>query len=356
MNRYQYKLNHIPSPSDARDFQIGRLFARPVRASDVPETADLRPFCSRIEDQGELGSCGPNALVGAMELINNKSSVPAFDYSRLFVYGNTRAIMGTFAEDSGVDNRSLFKAAKRFGICREDLWPYDISKFRHVPGRACYRDALKRQVTAYARLRSLEEIMEVVGVQRLGVVIATAVYESFMSEDVANSGFVPIPDTKTEKRLGFHDMLIVGYDRARRLLLVRNSWGAAWGIGGYCWIPFEVVERGIADEFWAVTSQESGEEPTFFRGLASWAAARKLAAAAACLALLLAAGCAHVTASGDWGKVSYWTMLQDREIGPITIQGTNVLMSVESAAANGVSTNVADIAAAVTKAAIEAAK
>jgi hypothetical protein len=73
-------------------------------------------------------------------------------------------------------------------------------------------------------------------------------------------------------------------------------------------------------------------------------------------ALLGVCGCAHVIAKGDWGKVSYWTVFQDRQIGPITIQGTNVLMSVAQVQANGVSSNVADIAAAVTKAAIEAAK
>lgn len=77
---------------------------------------------------------------------------------------------------------------------------------------------------------------------------------------------------------------------------------------------------------------------------------------AATAALLGVCGCAHVVAQGDWGKVSYWTVFQDREIGPITIQGTNVLMSVQQVQANGVSSNVADIAAAVTKAAIEAAK
>ena len=74
------------------------------------------------------------------------------------------------------------------------------------------------------------------------------------------------------------------------------------------------------------------------------------------VAVLALAGCTHVVAKGDWGKVSYWTVFQDREIGPITIQSTNVLMSVQAVQANGVSSNAADIAAAVTKAAIEAAK
>ena len=83
---------------------------------------------------------------------------------------------------------------------------------------------------------------------------------------------------------------------------------------------------------------------------------RLILMSAAAAALLGVCGCAHVEASGDWGKVSYWSVFQDREIGPISIQGTNVLMSVAQVQANGISTNAADIAAAVTAAAITAAK
>lgn len=77
---------------------------------------------------------------------------------------------------------------------------------------------------------------------------------------------------------------------------------------------------------------------------------------AAAAALLGVCGCAHVVAQGDWGKVSYWTVFQDREIGPIAIQGTNVLMSVAQVQASGVTSNAAAIAAAITEAAINAAK
>jgi len=71
---------------------------------------------------------------------------------------------------------------------------------------------------------------------------------------------------------------------------------------------------------------------------------------------VLCSGCVHVVAQGDWGKVSYWSVFQDRQIGPISIQGTNVLMSVQAVQASGITSNAADIAAAVTRAAVEAAK
>jgi len=55
------------------------------------------------------------------------------------------------------------------------------------------------------------------------------------------------------------------------------------------------------------------------------------------------------------GKGVLLVVFQDRTIGPISIQGTNVLLSAQSVQANGVSSNGVDLAAAVTEAAVKGA-
>lgn len=40
---------------------------------------------------------------------------------------------------------------------------------------------------------------------------------------------------------GWHAMLCVGYSDKDRMFIVRNSWGAAWGDQGYCYIPYDYV-------------------------------------------------------------------------------------------------------------------
>lgn len=83
------------------------------------------------------------------------------------------------------------------------------------------------------------------------VVAAFEVYEGFYGKDVAKTGRMALP-TPTERYASPHAMLIVGYDDADRTLLVRNSWGAAWGDGGYGRVPYAAYDRGLIPDAWTV--------------------------------------------------------------------------------------------------------
>lgn len=58
----------IQDAPDSRDFLFTAI--RPVLA--LPQKVDLRQSCPPVEDQGELGSCTANALVGALEFLELK--------------------------------------------------------------------------------------------------------------------------------------------------------------------------------------------------------------------------------------------------------------------------------------------
>ena len=64
------KYSWIPDIPDFRDFKLDNKMLKLVRK--LPDSVDLRPYCSKIEDQETLGSCTGNAIVGALEYLENK--------------------------------------------------------------------------------------------------------------------------------------------------------------------------------------------------------------------------------------------------------------------------------------------
>ena len=72
-----------------------------------------------------------------------------------------------------------------------------------------------------------------------------------------------------DKILGGHAVCAVGYDDTKIIknshhgvaetigaLLIRNSWGTSWGNGGYGWLPYEYVLKGLATDWWSLLKNE----------------------------------------------------------------------------------------------------
>jgi C1A family cysteine protease len=52
-----------------------------------------------------------------------------------------------------------------------------------------------------------------------------------------------------------HAVLVVGYENSltprEGFLIIRNSWGSDWGVGGYGYLPYDYIER-YGGEAWIV--------------------------------------------------------------------------------------------------------
>jgi C1A family cysteine protease len=40
-------------------------------------------------------------------------------------------------------------------------------------------------------------------------------------------------------------MTVIGFDGARKAFRIQNSFGRAWGDGGYAWLAFEFWKRSV---------------------------------------------------------------------------------------------------------------
>ena len=214
---------------------------------------DLRQYCSAIEDQGQLGSCTGNAIAGAIELMDKKNG-KILDVSRLFIYYYERLIEGTVNYDNGAYIRDGIKACYTYGAPTENLWPYNIYKFRTAPTQAAIIDAAKRKITSYQRAADFNQVIDAIA-SGYPVVIGFNVYSSFDTVNVARTGIMPYPDTNKERLLGGHAVLLVGYNKNNNTFIARNSWGTGWGDKGYFYMPFQVIQNtSMSSDFWVIKS------------------------------------------------------------------------------------------------------
>lgn len=232
--------------TDSRDYKYQ------VTQQANPTIVDLRPYCSAIENQGSLGSCTGQAIAGAIELLNKRNGKHN-DISRLFIYYYERLLLGTVNYDSGAYIRDGIKATNHYGASLESLWPHDIRKFKQEPIAEAKNDALNRKVTRYERVADFNGCIDAL-TNGYPVIMGFHVYTSFMSASVAKTGNMPYPNTKREKLLGGHAVLLVGYDKRRKVFIARNSWGTSWGDKGYFYMPFNVVSPNMSSDYWIIKS------------------------------------------------------------------------------------------------------
>jgi len=251
MPRYIKYYGWSPDLPDHRD----HLYAAPAPVlKALPASADLRPQCPPVYDQGELGSCTANAIGAAIQFEQMKQKMKAFAPSRLFIYYNERDIEGTVNSDSGAQIRDGIKSVASLGACPEvPDWPYDISKFQQKPPNPpCYDDASKNKIISYQRLTQTLNQLKGCLASGYPFVFGFSVYDSFESDLVAKTGHAPMP-APGEAQLGGHAVMGVGYEDKNQWFIIRNSWGTDWGMTGYFTLPYSyLTDSNLADDFWTI--------------------------------------------------------------------------------------------------------
>lgn len=259
------KYNWNPDLPDHRDFLYSLHVTKATRRKTIlPSKVDLRPLCSPVVDQGEIGSCTGNSLAGHLEFLELQemkhkiiASTEEFDpnkfsnFSRLFIYYNERVIEGTVSQDSGAQIRDGIKTLAAQGACKESTWLYSPTNEFAKPSDIAYSEAAAHKISLYLRINNLGEMKHCLD-DGYPFVFGFTVYSSFESEEVARTGIVPMPLASDDVQ-GGHAVCAVGYDDLKKVVIVRNSWGPNWGDKGYFYIPYAYIGNlNLADDFWTI--------------------------------------------------------------------------------------------------------
>ncbi len=232
------------------------LYQARVELGALPPHVDLRPECPAVYDQGQLGSCTGNGWAAAAEFLLKKQALPTFTPSRLFIYYNERVEDNDVATDAGAAISDGAHVVSTQGCPNETLWPYDIDKFADTPPADVVANGAKHLVLQVQQVSQDLTSMKEVLASGLPIVIGFVVYPSFETQAVAKSGAVPMPGHH-EQSIGGHCVVIVGYDDSDKRFIVRNSWGADWGLAGYFTIPYAYLTNPrLSSDFWMASKIE----------------------------------------------------------------------------------------------------
>jgi C1A family cysteine protease len=274
------KTGWLPPLPDMRDYGVGHREIVPMfeklglsSPPTVPTRADLRPWCSPVENQGDLGSCTAHAAAGIVEYFQSRGFDKHIDASRLFIYKATRNLMQVTG-DTGSWLRNTMGALVLCGVAPEKYWPYDIAKFDVEPTSFVYSVADNYETLKYFCLDpsggNVDSDKVLDGLKSLlaaGIPAMFGFYgfPSFSNAEAAGDIPYPCPDEKAEWG---HAIVAVGYDDEKKVtntrcdvtttgaLLIRNSWGVGWGDGGYGWLPYRYVLDRLAMDFWVMLSMK----------------------------------------------------------------------------------------------------
>lgn len=267
----------LPDPPDHRDRRVRDADVRQRLTRVLPRTArgvapdrglaavaaapgvgalraDLRQWCSAVEDQGNVGSCTAQAVVGAVEYFQRKTGGQHVEGSRLFLYRVTRRFLGWEGRgDTGAFVRSAIKALRLFGVVPEKYFPYDAMQFDREPDSFHYAFAQNFKALEYFRLDEDIEHLKSSLDAGLPFAFGFTCFSSLHDPDVGKTGVIKYPQGN-ESVIGGHAVLAVGYTDSH--VLLRNSWGRTWGEDGYGYLPWSYFDqtRPLATDCWALVN------------------------------------------------------------------------------------------------------
>ena len=182
-----------------------------------------------VRDQGQRGTCLAFAVTAAHEVERSGGSTPD-DLSEEALYWGCKLTDGNWT--SGTTFASASTALGRWGQPLEAAWPYDrkwadgiaYSPPKRPGGTGWFRTGLRNISVALADVRRVLD-------SGVPVLLGLTVFDTFYRPDA--DGHIADPPSGSSAR-GRHAVVAVGHQTDE--LLIRNSWGTTWALGGYAWI------------------------------------------------------------------------------------------------------------------------
>lgn len=258
-NRFSVPMNRMDAGINRQNFPYGlgmRLDgAQPMRddgqefslQSNRPEQVDLRAGFSPVYNQGRTEACVGFSTVGGLGEYFARKRGWNMRFSPRYLWTMGRKLEGTLDKNTGMMISDAQKIMDAYGMLPEQSYPFPLLDPEQNP--TLFQQMLSErpsneQISAAKKFRISQSWKTIPTVSAMRTALADGrpvVFGMAIFQSIANTGpdgMIPDPGPN-DKFLGGHAVVAVGYDNARRVFIIRNSWGANWGDHGYGYLSYD---------------------------------------------------------------------------------------------------------------------
>lgn len=223
----------------------------------LPSQLDFTSLYPLSGNQGIQGSCTAWAVAyaykSAQENAEHKWGVSSIEtqYSPAYVYNQIKLPGGGSTVLDAMD------LLVNKGCCTLDRMPYNENDSTTTPTAFQNELASIHKTYIYITTQNIREMKEGV-YDTNGLILGIPVYPDLDNLNSTNQ----IYDNTSGSSRGNHAICVVGYDDNKQAFKFINSWGTDWGLNGYGWISYDLIQNlGLYG-----TYMIDGEDPDMVNG------------------------------------------------------------------------------------------
>lgn len=237
---------------DLEERSSGRLLGS--RIHQRPTAITHRHLVDQVQDQGDTGSCVGQAIASSIYLHGRFRGYPIDRPSAKGIYDIARLMKhpGDPVQDAGSSPGMAMLGIETYGIVAQYRWPLTNDNVNILPPLDVFIAGSSAKVTGWyripngrSRVDDVESALEDGHFPVFGMPVDDA-YMMWKSDDTWTG---MVGDSR-----GGHMQCVIGY--RPDALLVLNSWGESWGVGGCVWISKSVFTSATMDAY-IITSAPS---------------------------------------------------------------------------------------------------
>lgn len=183
-------------------------------------------WLTSVRSQGRCSTCWAFASVALIEAM---VKIEHHCWTRLSEGDVVRGVGKGCANAGNYGEVSRF--FKQYGIADPGSFPWTTNDQPYLPSLDRSGRSVRGPAFEKLNIEQSKEWLRVVG----PVLAIMATYQDFHAH---GSGIYRRSKDPSNEQSGWHAVLVVGYDDARKAWLIKNSWGTGWGEEGYAWIAY----------------------------------------------------------------------------------------------------------------------